>query len=124
MHIIRGAAAPTFQLPGVQFVGYAAPSRGSADVCAWRIQVEAGLRSDQAHMLDQDEIFLVIGGRIQLAPDGVELAAGDCAIVPAGEPIQLCNPGDSDASAHVVIRAGFKAAMADGTVIDAPPWAQ
>jgi len=48
----------------------------------------------------------------------------DCAIVPAGSPILLCNPGTEPAIAHVVIRAGFTATMADGTVLGTPPWAQ
>jgi mannose-6-phosphate isomerase-like protein (cupin superfamily) len=124
MFVIAGAEAPRFGLPGIEFTGLASPSRGSADVCTWRITVEAGLRSPEAHVLDRDEIFIVAAGTIQLTPDAPLLHAGDAAVVPAGAPIQLVNPGDEPAEVYVVIRAGFSATMADGSVIGTPPWAQ
>jgi quercetin dioxygenase-like cupin family protein len=124
MHIIPAASAPRFDLPGVEFTGYAAPSRGCDDLCAWQITVEPGLISDQAHTLDHDEVFLVTSGTISLSPESRLLTAGDCAIVPAGNPILLSNPGDDPATAHVLIRAGFAAKMADGSAVPTPPWAQ
>jgi mannose-6-phosphate isomerase-like protein (cupin superfamily) len=124
MHVITAGAAPRFDLPGVEFTGYAAPSRGSDGLCAWQIRVAPGLVSDQAHTLDQDEVFLVMSGTIQLGRDGQPLAAGDCAIVPAGSPIVLSNPGAEEATAHVLIKAGFTASMADGSAIPTPPWAK
>jgi mannose-6-phosphate isomerase-like protein (cupin superfamily) len=124
MSIVRAAEAPIFQLPGVTFTALAAPSRGSADVCTWRITVAPGLRSDQAHRLDRAEIFMVTAGELRLTPDGDLLRAGDAAVVPAGEPITLENPTDQPAEAYVAIQAGFTGVMADGTGIDTPPWAR
>src|SRR5262252_5646964 len=117
MHVITASEAPTFALEGVTFTGYAAPSRGSAGLCAWRIRVAGGLSSDNAHRIDQDEVFLVTSGRIRLTPDGPALSAGDCAVVPAGTPIQLSNPDSGEATAYVAIRAGFSATAGDGTPI-------
>jgi mannose-6-phosphate isomerase-like protein (cupin superfamily) len=111
-------------VPGVEFTGLASPSRGSDDVCTWRITVDAGLRSPEPHTLDRDEIFMVTSGTVQLAPDGPVLGAGDAAVVPAGTPIQLANPGGEAATAYVVIRAGFAGTGADGSPIDTPPWAR
>jgi mannose-6-phosphate isomerase-like protein (cupin superfamily) len=124
MHVITADQAPRFEFSGVEFTGYAAPSRGSDDLCAWQIRVSAGLVSEQAHTLDRDEIFMITSGVITLSPDGQALAAGDCVIVPAGTPIQLSNPGQELATAHVLIRAGFSATMADGAPVGTPPWAQ
>ena len=124
MPLITAARAPVFEFDGVEFTGYAAPSRGSGELCAWRISVEAGHASDQAHTLDADEVFLVTSGTITLSPSGPRLRAGDCMIVPAGQPIQLANPGAEVATAHVLIRAGFSAAMSDGTPVGTPPWAR
>jgi quercetin dioxygenase-like cupin family protein len=124
MHIITADKAPRFDLPGVEFTGYAAPSRGCDDLCAWQITVAPGLISDQPHMLDQDEVFLVTSGTISLSEDGPQLVAGDCAIVPAGSPILLSNPGETPATAHVLIKAGFTATMADGSPVPTPPWAK
>ena len=124
MHVITATGAPRFDLPGVQFTGLAAPSRGSREVCTWRITVAAGLDSPQAHTLDRDEIFMVTSGALQLAADTPPVRAGDVAVVPAGMPIQLGNPGAEPAEAYVVIGAGFTATMADGTSVGTPPWAR
>jgi mannose-6-phosphate isomerase-like protein (cupin superfamily) len=124
VHVITASEAPTFALEGVTFTGYAAPSRGSAGLCAWQIRVAGDLYSGSAHLIDQDEVFMVTAGRIKLAPDGPALAAGDCAVVPAGTPIQLINPDPGEATAYVAIRAGFHATSADGTPIGTPPWAR
>jgi mannose-6-phosphate isomerase-like protein (cupin superfamily) len=124
VYVITAAEAPRFELPGVEFAGLASPSRGSSEVCTWRISVAAGLRSPEPHTLDRDEIFMVTAGTIQLGPESPALTAGDAAVVPAGSPIQLVNPGTGPAEAYVVIRAGFSAATADGTPVGTPPWAR
>lgn len=123
MHVIRVADAPTFDLPGVTFTALAAPSRGSAELCAWLITVEPGLDTPAAHHLDHDEVFLVVEGQVRLAPDGEVAGPGDVVVVPAGEPVQLANPGTVPARVHVAITAGFTATAADGTAIGTPPWA-
>jgi mannose-6-phosphate isomerase-like protein (cupin superfamily) len=123
MHVISATDAPRFQLPGVQFTGLASPSSGSREVCTWRLAVDAGLRSDQSHTLDRDEVFMFVSGTLHFAPDGPVLGPGDATVVPAGTPIQLDNPGTEPAQAYVAIAAGFTATMADGTSVDTPPWA-
>ena len=122
MPVIRAHESPTFELPGVRFSAYAAPSRGSHELCTWQISVEPGHRA-AAHTLDRDETFLVLSGRLRFTPDGDELGPGDVAIVPAGEQILLTNPGPDEASAYVAIAAGFTATTADGDRLQ-PPWAQ
>jgi mannose-6-phosphate isomerase-like protein (cupin superfamily) len=117
------AEAPRFQLPGLEFTGLASPSRGSADLCTWRLTLEHGLTSPDAHTLDRDEIFMVLDGTIRLSPDSEPVAAGDVAVVPAGTPIQVANVGDGPAEVIVAIAAGFSATMADGAEVGAPPWA-
>jgi mannose-6-phosphate isomerase-like protein (cupin superfamily) len=125
MSIIKtcAAEAPRFQLPGIEFTGLASPSRGSADVCTWRLTLEPGLTSPEPHTLDRDEIFMVLRGTIRLSPDGEAVSAGDVAVVPAGRPIQVANVGDGEAQVVVAIVAGFTAAAADGSPIGTPPWA-
>lgn len=119
----RAADAPRFHLPGLVFTGLASPSRGSVGLCTWRLTVEPGLTSPQAHTLDRDEIFMVIRGAIHLSPDAEPVSAGDVAVVPAGTPIQVANAGDEEAVVVIAISAGFTATMADGNGIDTPPWA-
>lgn len=124
MNIVRAAETPRFNLPGVEFTALAAPSRGSPDICAWLLTVAPGHDSPEAHTLDQDEIFMVITGSIRLAVDGEIVGPGDAVVVPAGEPIQVANPGTEPARVHVAIRSGFTAKAADGSAIGTPPWAQ
>jgi mannose-6-phosphate isomerase-like protein (cupin superfamily) len=118
------AAAPRFDLPGVEFTAGAAPSRGSDQLCVWSISVEAGHVSDQPHTLDRDEVFTVISGTVCLQHGAGPLQAGDTAVVPAGVPIQVANPGTEPARVVVAIQAGFTASAADGTAIGTPPWAR
>ena len=106
MPVIRATDSATFDLPGVRFSAYAAPSRGCQDLCTWQITV-APANEAAPHTLDRDETFLVLSGRLRVTPDGELLAPGDVAIVPAGEPITVFNPGPGDAIAYVAIAAGF-----------------
>lgn len=123
MHVVRAAEAPRFELPGLLFTPLASPTHGASETCLWRLDVDPGLDSPDAHVLDHDEVFVVLTGRVRLQAGGVELVTGDAAVVPAGEPIQLTNTGDGPARLHVAIRAGFVATMADGTAVGTPPWA-
>jgi len=123
MQVIRAAEAPRFQLHGVEFTGLAAPSRGSAGLCTWKLTVDPGTGGGAPHTLDRDEVFMVLSGTVQLTPDGDKLAAGDAVVVPAGEPIAVTNLGEDTAELYVAITAGFTGTMADGTTIQ-PPWAQ
>ena len=122
MAVVRAAQSPTFELPGVRFSAYAAPSRGCQELCTWQITVEPGHEAPP-HTIDRDETFLVLSGRLRFTPDGAELGPGDVAIVPAGEPIALTNPGPDEATAYVAIAAGFTATTAEGDRLQ-PPWAQ
>ena len=125
--ILRAVDAPRFEIPGVTFVGMASPSRGSEQVCTWKIIVAPRHESAAAHTLDRDEVFMVLSGTVRLAPGGstgaMALEPGDAIVVPAGDPIELSNPGDIPAEVLVAIPAGFTATMADGTPFGTPPWA-
>jgi len=123
-YVIRAAEAPLFELPGIEFTGLATASRGTDQLCTWKITVAAGLESPGAHTLDRDEVFMVTSGEVRLHPDAETLLAGDAAVVPAGTPIQLSNPGSTPASAYVAVPAGFTAAGEDGSPIPSPPWAR
>jgi mannose-6-phosphate isomerase-like protein (cupin superfamily) len=122
-HLPR-SAAPTFSLPGIDFVGFASPSRDSHHLCTWQITVDAGLTSPHAHTLDRDEVFMVTEGVLSLHESAPHAGPGDTVVVPAGQPIRLSNPGDTPATAIVVVPAGFRASTEDGTAIPTPPWAQ
>jgi mannose-6-phosphate isomerase-like protein (cupin superfamily) len=87
------------------------------------LTIPPGHGGDAPHTLDRDEVFMVLGGTVQLAPDGEKLDPGDAAVVPAGEPIALTNLGEGKAELIVAITAGFTGYMADGTAVQ-PPWSK
>ena len=66
---------------------------------------------------------MVLSGTIRLAGDSETLGPGDAVVVPAGEEIQVSNPGAEPAEVIVAIPAGFSAIGADGTPFGTPPWA-
>ena len=123
MQVIHAVDAPKFELPGVEFTGLAAPSRGSAGLCTWKLTVAPGHGGDAPHTLDRDEVFMVLSGTVQITPDGEKLGPGDAVVVPAGEPISLTNLGEGKAELYIAITAGCTGYLADGTAVQ-PPWAQ
>ncbi|WP_197688103.1 MULTISPECIES: cupin domain-containing protein [unclassified Actinoplanes] len=110
------------RLHGSVFRSYVSPGSGSAELCAWRLQI-AGGTAGARHRVDREEVFLVLAGRLQVFLDGVveEIGAGDVLRVPVGVEFGVDNVGAETAEAWVTTSVGLKATMADGSVIS-PPW--
>jgi mannose-6-phosphate isomerase-like protein (cupin superfamily) len=121
--VIRTADATVYELNDTTFTSYAHPSRGSTELCGWRVEVGPN-STGVAHRVSHEEVFLVLSGTAEAVLDGERqtLAAGDVLVVPVGAAFHLDNPGDQPLSAWVTTRVGLRATMADGTEI-APPWA-
>jgi mannose-6-phosphate isomerase-like protein (cupin superfamily) len=122
MPIIEASSAPTFQIPGLEVVGLASPSRGSSETCVWQITLPAGALG-APHSLDREEIFVGLRGQARVELDGVEgrLGPGDALVVPAGRPFSLSNPGAEPFSALCVLPVGGRAAFPGGERFS-PPW--
>jgi mannose-6-phosphate isomerase-like protein (cupin superfamily) len=122
MALVRADAAPAFSLPGLTVTGLAAPSRGSRQLCAWRLRLAPGTPGT-AHTVDREEVFLALAGCAEATLDGerLEVRAGDALIVPPGRPFSLANPGPEPFEAVAVAPAGVQAQVAGGEPF-APPW--
>jgi quercetin dioxygenase-like cupin family protein len=107
---------------GSSFRSYVVPSRGSTQLCAWRLDVPAGLRG-VAHRPTREEVLLLLDGELQITLDGrpARLRSGDVALVPAGSELRV-DGGANAATAWVTTTCGLEAVLADGTRIT-PPWA-
>ena len=123
MAVIRAADAVRHEMQGVRFTSFAAPSRGSAELCAWRIDVPAGAPG-LPHRVSREEVLCVLSGSVRAAVDGqAEVAgAGDVVVLPAGSVVSIGNPGAGPAAAWVTTSAGFAGVLPDGTWFT-PPWA-
>ena len=124
MNLITSAEAAIFDVPDTHVIAYAAPSRGSTEVCLWRIDIAPGSTSPLHHM-DCEEVFLCLDGNAVVAAAGQErpVEAGDCVVLPAGTDFSFRVVGDKSFRALACIRAGGKATMAASGDTFVPPWA-
>jgi quercetin dioxygenase-like cupin family protein len=122
MPVIRSADAAVHQVHGSTFSSFVAPSRGSAQLCAWQLTVPAGLRG-VAHRPTREEVLLLLEGELTVTLDGIAtvLAAGDVVLVPANSEVRV-DGGTAGAAAWVTTTPGLEAVMTDGSRI-VPPWA-
>jgi quercetin dioxygenase-like cupin family protein len=122
MPVIRCADATVHQVHGSTFSSFVAPSRGSAQICAWQLNVPAGLRG-VAHRPTREEVMLLLEGELTVTLDGIAnvLAVGDVVLVPANSEVRV-DGGTAGAAVWVTTTPGLEAVMADGSRI-APPWA-
>ncbi|GAA4937158.1 cupin domain-containing protein [Streptomonospora halophila] len=122
MPLITRAQARTHRMHGVAFVSYAAPSQGSGELCAWRLEVPAGAAGAE-HAITREEVFLGLEGVLELSVDGDtwRLEPGDAAVVGAGSRLNVANPGTGTGAAWVATSTGLRAVTAEGAWIS-PPW--
>jgi len=126
MPVIYAADAVAHDMHGSRFTSYAAPARGSAELCAWRLDVPA-CGQGTAHVVSREEILFVLGGTLLVTlgdgPDAAAVACrpGDAIVVPAGSSVRIDNPGEEPASAWVTTSVGLEAVLPDGSRLS-PPW--
>jgi quercetin dioxygenase-like cupin family protein len=123
MTVVRAADAVPYDTHGSRFLSYVSPSRGSSELCAWRLSVPADLRG-VVHRPTREEVLLVLDGDLLVTVDGVRdhLRAGDVLRVPAGSELSV-DAGPQGASAWVTTTTGLEAVLADGSRLS-PPWAR
>jgi quercetin dioxygenase-like cupin family protein len=123
MPFVPASEAVAHEMHGVRFVSYAAPARGSRELCAWRGELAPGA-AGPPHRISREEVFLVLSGRLDLTIDGQtrSLAAGDAAVATAGSSVGVGNATEELATMWVTTSIGLEATLADGSRIS-PPWA-
>ncbi|MGH3736401.1 MAG: cupin domain-containing protein [Micromonosporaceae bacterium] len=121
MPLVRPSDAVRHQLHGAAFTSYAAPSLGSRELCAWRLDVPAGVVG-VPHRIGREEVFLVLDGEpvITLDDEPHPLTPGDVLVAPAGVTLRL-DTGERPVAAWVTTSVGFEGVLTDGTRIT-PPW--
>jgi quercetin dioxygenase-like cupin family protein len=119
--LISSGDVDVFETHGVRFSSYVRPSRGSDQLCTWRVDVPAGLRG-APHRPSREEVICCVGGELTITLDGTEhqLRPGDAAYVPSGSEIRL-DGGPGGGAALTTTLAGLEATMSDGSQFR-PPW--
>jgi len=121
MPLVTSGDAEVFDTHGVRFRSYVRPSRGSDQLCAWRVDVPAG-PGGPPHRPSREEVICCIDGELTIAMDAAvhRLRPGDVAYVPADSEIRL-DGGPVGGAAWVTSLAGLEATMGDGSRFR-PPW--
>jgi quercetin dioxygenase-like cupin family protein len=121
--VVPADRAVSFETHGSRFSSYVAPSRGSSQLCAWRLDVPAGLQG-APHRPTREEVLLVLEGELHVTIDGVGsvLHSGDVALVPPHSELRV-DAGPTGAAAWVTATPGLEAFLPDGSSI-VPPWAR
>jgi quercetin dioxygenase-like cupin family protein len=122
MPVIHANDTVVHQLHGTSFTSYATPTRGSKELCAWRIEIP-GRTEGVPHHVSREEVLYVLSGTIRATVDDQcdEAAAGDVILVPAGSKFGVDNLGDEPVTAWVTTSVGFAGILPDGSWIT-PPW--
>jgi quercetin dioxygenase-like cupin family protein len=117
------AEAKTIEFHGLTARPIAVPSRGTAELAIWHLEIAPGLRGEE-HTVDREEVFVVRAGRLSgtLGGEPCEAGPGDALIVPPGVPFALGNDGGEPARVVVCTSAGVRASMDGRTIV--PPWSE
>ncbi len=123
MTVIRPADAVTHELHGSRFSSFVRPGTGSAELCAWQLEI-AGSLAGQPHRPSREEVLLVLDGRLVVDVDGErsEARPGDVVLVPAGASFRVDNALATPAHVWVTSSVGLEAELPDGSRL-APAWA-
>jgi len=123
MPVIHASEAVVHEMHGASFISYAAPARGSRELCAWRVEIP-GRTEGVAHQVSREEVLYVLSGTLRavLGDQAAEATAGDVVLVPAGSEVRIDNPAAEPVTAWVTTGMGLTAVLPDGSRI-APPWA-
>ncbi len=118
------ADAPHFARDGFTFRPLAVPSRGSAEIAVWALEMAPGAVSE-THSMDREEVFVVVSGTVSATVADREVTAGpgDAIIVPAHAALQIRDAGSGDPARLTVATSVGMRAIVDGTPFT-PPWAQ
>jgi quercetin dioxygenase-like cupin family protein len=124
MPVIHAAEAPVHRFHDTSFISYASPSRGSRELCAWRIEIAPGSRGVPHHVSREEVLYVLTGSlRATVGDESSEANAGDVILIPAGSRVGLDNPADEPATAWVTTSVGFAGVLPDGSWLT-PPWTQ
>ncbi|SHN44499.1 cupin domain-containing protein [Cryptosporangium aurantiacum] len=122
MPVLQADSAVTHEVHGSRFTSYVRPAVGSAELCAWRLDVPAGT-TGVPHRPSREEVLVILSGSAEVTLDGeVRTAtAGDVVLVPAGASFRV-DVGDEPLRAWVTTSVGLTAELPDGSTLT-PPWA-
>jgi quercetin dioxygenase-like cupin family protein len=91
--LVRPQHTAVHETPNAVMTVFAAPSLGSRELAAWRVEMRPG-QAGPEHVSDREQVWLVLEGAAEVELDGERLsaAAGDALVLPAGAPRRIQTP--------------------------------
>ncbi|MEU6315709.1 cupin domain-containing protein [Streptomyces sp. NPDC047014] len=104
MHVISPAPENVTATPNATMTGLAAPSRGSAELSTWEVDMPAGATGPE-HSASREQVWLLTAGSLEVTSEGrtERVPAGRTLVLPAGVPRRIGAP--EDFRAYVAMRA-------------------
>ncbi|NUS72870.1 MAG: cupin domain-containing protein [Corynebacteriales bacterium] len=101
----------------------ATPSRGTAEISTWRVEMEAGAQGP-AHTISREQIWAILDGSATVTIDSGthEVRAGDALVLPPTETRQI-TAGNEGLQALVSMPAGGHATIPGNSAVHPLPWA-
>ncbi len=123
MPVLSAPSEPTHDIGSARFTSLATPSRGSAELAVWQVEIDPG-QPGAAHQLTREEVFVVLHGNAAVTLGGVSHTAevGDAIVVPPDVDFALASAGDDVLRLLCCLPVGGEARI-DGATFT-PPWAQ
>lgn len=126
MRVTVPTAADVTVTPNAEMTSLATPSRGTAEVSAWRVRMEPGA-AGPLHAMDREQIWVPLTGALLIAAGDAEprrVAPGQAAILAAGEVRRIAVAGEAPAEALVCTANGGRATLPGTGEVRAVPWAE
>lgn len=123
VHVISPSDETVTVSPNATMTGLAAPSRGSAELSTWTVEMAAGATGPE-HTISREQVWTVTAGSLEVTCDGrtEKVAAGQTVVLPPDLVRRVHAP--EAAEAHVAMRADAHATVPGTEGTRTLPWAE
>ncbi|MFH8614977.1 cupin domain-containing protein [Streptomyces sp. NPDC017979] len=125
VRVVSESEQGTTRTPAGSMYGLAAPSRGSAEISTWRVEIAAG-EGTPVHVIDREQVWTVLSGGfdVEVAGETGRVEPGQALILPAGAVRQVKAAGGRPAEALVAMPVGGRAVRPGSEGKIPLPWAE
>ncbi len=123
MHVISPAPENVTATPNATMTGFAAPSRGSAELSSWQVVMPAGSTGPE-HSVSREQVWTLTAGALEVTCDGrtEKVTAGRTLVLPA-DVLRRIHSAETF-EAYVVMRADGVVTVPGEEGTRVLPWAR
>ncbi|MFG2993628.1 cupin domain-containing protein [Streptomyces sp. NPDC048257] len=109
--------------PNATMTGFAAPSRGSSELCSWHVVMPAGSTGPE-HCVSREQVWTLTAGALEVTSDGrtEKVTAGQTLVLPP-DTLRRIHAAETF-EAHVVMRADGVVSVPGEEGTRVLPWAR